>query len=88
MMNKLSKEDYKKILLNTIINSVLITIIIYLVLGPFNNEIVNIMQEIKNNNSVFDAIIIIFPIIIIFYLSMNIAVIVSKKKGVKNEKNI
>ena len=80
-MNKLSKEDWKKIILNTIINSLLITVIIYLVLGPFNDEIVNIMQEIKNNNSVFDAIIIIFLIIIIFYLSFNIAVTVSKKRN-------
>ena len=70
----------KKVLIDSLIEAIIVTIILYVIIGPYNNEFVNIMQDISKNESVLSVCILMFPIFLIVHICVNLGKTVIKGK--------
>lgn len=87
-MSKLKKEEPKKIIkmvLETLITAVIYTVVIYLIIGPFNNTCVEILKSVNTNNSELNVIMCVLPIlfIILFMLKLGTSIMTSNKSNQK-----
>lgn len=62
------KKEVVKLILKAIIKSVVTIVILYFCVTTFNESIVQVLEEIKNQNLVCDFLTIVFPIILIINL--------------------
>ncbi len=79
-MNKILKKHGKKLLIDSVVGALIVTVIVYVIIGPYNTEFVNIMQGVAKDNSAINVSLILFPIILIIYLIINLGIIVTKEK--------
>lgn len=79
-MNKILKKHGKKLLINSVIEALIVVAIVYIIIGPYNTEFVNIMQVIEKGGSAIEISFFMFPIILIIYLIINLGRIVMKEK--------
>ncbi len=80
-MNKIIKKHGKKVLIDSVIGAFIATVIVYVIIGPYNTEFVNIMQGIAKDGSAFEVSLIMFPIILIVYLIIKLGRIVIEEKN-------
>ena len=79
-MNKILKKHGKKLLIDSVIGALIVVAIVYVIIGPYNTEFVNIMQGVAKDNSAINVSLILFPIILIIDLIINLGIIVTKGK--------
>ena len=79
-MNKILKKHGKKLLIDSVIGALIVVAIVYVIIGPYNTEFVNIMQGVAKDNSAINVSLILFPIILIIDLIINLGIIVTKEK--------
>ena len=80
-MNKILKKHGKKILVNSVVCSLVVAVITYVIVGPYNSEFVKILQGVANkSNSQIELSIIMFFIALILCLIVELAKIVMKEK--------
>ncbi len=77
---KLFKKHGKEILINSVVGALTGTIIIYVIIGPYNDEFVKLLQAISSDGSALEICLMIFPMILIFYLALDIGKIIAKEK--------
>lgn len=68
-MSRINKEEQNKrikMAVETFITAFIGTIVVYLILGPFNNTCVELLNYIDANNSELDIAICVLPILFIF----------------------
>ena len=79
-MKNIIKKYRKEVLMNSIIGSILSTVIVYVIIGPYNTEFVDILQGIATDGSAVEVSLVMFPIILILCLMINLGRIVVKEK--------
>lgn len=79
-MKKVTKKEKKEVLINSLGSSILATIIIYLIVGPFNADIVKILPIIAEKDWAIKLSLIMFPIMFIVYMLINIGMVIEKSR--------
>ena len=79
-MKKIIKKYGKKILMDAIIGTILSMIVIYLIIGPFNERFVSLLHEISEGNLVLTTCLIMLPAVFIVCLITSFASRIDVKK--------
>ena len=79
-MNKLLKKHGKKILINSVSGALIITIIAYLILGPYNIEFTNVLKGISERGNAKEVCFTLFPIFLIIHMIIDVGKLVIKEK--------
>ena len=79
-MNKFIKANGKQILIDTVVGSLVATLIVYLIAGEYNETMIELLQAIAKNDTAAKAAFVFFPIAFIIYLTINLAKALFKEK--------
>lgn len=82
---EIEKNRRIKIVIESFMLAIIWSIIIYLIVGPFNNTFVELLNCINTNNDALNITICILPILIIFILMIKLGKEVFSNSNVKNK---
>ena len=83
MKKEIKKEEKNilKIIIRSLVRAVIFTVITYFIVGPYNSDVINILQNItKNNVNIFKLCSNIFMIILTIIIIIELAKIAAKQK--------
>ncbi len=78
-MSNIFKKHGKKVLIDSVVGAIIATVIVYVIVGPYNTEFVKILQGISEKGFAVNTCLIVFPAFLIACLSFNLAKIVIKE---------
>ncbi len=79
-MSNIFKKHGKKVLIDSVVGALIATVIVYVIIGPYNTEFVNILQGISEKGLVVNTCLIMFPALLIVCLCINLGKIVIEEK--------
>ena len=83
-MEKIFKKHWKELLIDTVCCALFITVIMYLIVGPYNSDFVNILQFIAKDDIAVNLSLIMFPIYLIFCFIIKLGTtVMSEEKSKK-----
>ena len=81
---KIFKKHWKELLIDTVCCALFITVIMYLIVGPYNSDFVNILQFIAKDDIAVNLSLIMFPIYLIFCFIIKLGTtVMSEEKSKK-----
>ncbi len=81
-MKEIFEKNGEKLVLGTILNSIIALVIVYILIGPLNETITDLLPKIKEGGFEVRACLVVFPIFLIMFFTINLSEAV-----VKNGKN-
>ena len=79
-MIEIFKKNSKKLVFGTIISSLILAVIVYLIIGPYNYDFIELLLKIRERGIALYVCVILFPAFLIFFFTINLAEAVIKKK--------
>ena len=79
-MKKVFKKHGKKLLIESLVGAIFATIIVYVIVGPYNAEFTKLLQTISDKNIACNVCLIMFPAFLIINFTIKLAMIVAKEK--------
>ena len=86
-MKKIFKKHWKELLIDTVCCTLFITVIMYLIVGPYNSDFVSILQFIAKDGIAVNLSLVMFPVYLILCFLIKLGTtIMSEEKVVKKSK--
>lgn len=86
-MEKIFKKHWKELLIDTVCCALFITVIMYLIIGPYNSDFVDILEFISKDGIAVNLSLVMFPVYLILCFLIKLGTtIMSEEKVVKKSK--
>ncbi len=77
-MKEIFQKNGEKLVLGTILNSIISLVVVYILIGPLNDTITELLPKIKEGGFEVSTCLILFPIFLIVFFTMNLSEAVLK----------
>lgn len=77
-MKEIFQKNGEKLVLGTILNSIISLVVVYILIGPLNDMITELLPKIKEGGFEVRTCLILSPIFLIFFFTMNLSEAVLK----------
>lgn len=86
-MEKIFKKHWKELLIDTICCALFITVIMYLIIGPYNSDFVDILKFISKDGIAVNLSLVMFPVyLILCFIIKLVTTVMSEEKVAKKSK--